>query len=813
MSIFSQAIQASLPTNPNSLVEGVVTNSLSSGMKYGSDPAILVKNNVINVAQINSMTADKAGPNFDRFSILSRPDLFGVTGNFFESAEDLIPISTVTATLGSNFLTDELSQVNPALLIKTPGKEIMKLANNVYKSVSNEAQQAGKAAARGVVQTAKDFARGAVNTFISGAGAANQNVGVVDSRISYAFFGPRDVNDKYVKGQKDKNSDAQKMIGVEPIMNPNYVFRLHSIAEGSGGSDALDQSKSLLDKEMSQGVSTLGNREVTLTNLLKLGDFSKTNVTPYRAADFLWLKHYNRIPLNRLVTLRRYLFPIDDANQRSAYFLKSEKFRGWSNNPVAQMVTYFGGESGNNLSSILSIQASTEWDSDSSELNYVDLFNGQPKDVISVLKQYFESSPIGKTVGTLASSVLPNKLKDISETANVLGAASLMAMGIIDTERYSNLASFQDRYNPYQRGGYLSDLYQQPFNVVKNTKKRRPGLSGGLNSFTLDFEYSLKSIGHINAKAAMLDIMANVLATTHYRGNFWGGEARFFLNKGIFPLLDQKQTINLVSAVWRGDYKAGTDIMIDMFKTAFGSAVNSVEDVVKIINAMRSASEEKNRTNNNALNDIIVGAAGSATKQSENDAASKASALNSLSSIVQNDVLAKFFGIDSSGGASLPSFQALKTGAPVGEWHVTVGNPLKPIAKIGNLICNRVTIKFNDELGSDDFPTEMKVTVSLEPGMPRANQDIESIFNHAGGSLYLPKQREGAPVDEQIETISREAALSQVADFIGLLPNSVAEQVAPRVEGNQLVYGLNPDIDRSDAPRYNLTKDNGGPPP
>lgn len=793
MSIFSQAIQASLSTDPRALIEGSVTNSLSSGMKYGSDPALTVKTNVVNVSQISSTTANKLGPNFDRFSILRLPSEYGVNGNFFESAIDFLPISTVTATLGSNFLTDELNQVNPALLLTHPKAEITKLANNVYKSVSNEAEQAGKAAVRGVIQTAKDFARGAVNTVLLGAQAGSQNVGVTDSRIAYAFSGPKEANSNYLKGQA-KGGSPEKLVGVEPIMNPNYVFRLQTIATKDGGDDSTTQEKSLLDKEMTQGVSTLGNREVTLTNLLKLGDFSKDNQTPYRAADFLWLKHYNKIPLNRLVTLRRYMFPIDDNRQRSPYFDAKEKNRGWSNNPVSQMVTYFGGESGNNLSSILSIQTSTTWSTDSSQLQYVNLFNGLPTDTVTVLKKYAESSALGKTAGTLASALFPvaNKLK-IPDSAEVLGGASLMAMGIIDSERYSGLGSFRDVYNPYTRGGYLSDLYQQPYNVVKETKKREPGLLGGINSFTLDFEYSLKSIGQINAKAAMLDIMANVLATTHYRGNFWGGEARFFLNKGIFPLLDSDQTIKLVSAIWRGDYKNGGTIILNMFKQAFGSTVNSLEDVVKILNAMASASKNKTAEQDKELKDFVVGAGGAVTNQSE--MASKASGLT-FSSIATNDVLAKLFGIDSSGGGPpLPTFQALKTGAPVGEWHLTVGNPFKPIAKIGNLICNRVTIKFNDELGSDDFPTEMKVTVSLEPGMARANQDIESIFNHGGGALYLPKpSTEKDGIDDMIETVSREAALSGVADFAGILPNSVAQQFSTRLEGNQTIIGVNQGI-------------------
>ena len=87
-------------------------------------------------------------------------------------------------------------------------------------------------------------------------------------------------------------------------------------------------------------------------------------------------------------------------------------------------------------------------------------------------------------------------------------------------------------------------------------------------TINIKFEYSLKAIGHINAKAAMLDIMSNILATTHYRGNFWGGEARFYMNKGLFPLFDEAQTIKFVKLIWQGNFDGATQEFQTLIKTA-----------------------------------------------------------------------------------------------------------------------------------------------------------------------------------------------------------------------------------------------------
>jgi hypothetical protein len=79
---------------------------------------------------------------------------------------------------------------------------------------------------------------------------------------------------------------------------------------------------------------------------------------------------------------------------------------------------------------------------------------------------------------------------------------------------------------------------------------------------------------------------------------------------------------------------------------------------------------------------------------------------------------------------------AILTGAPVGEWHLTIGNPCNPIAMIGNLVCNSVNIEFSDTLGPDDFPTGIKATFNLEHGRDRERGEIESIFNRGDGRLY-----------------------------------------------------------------------------
>ena len=72
-----------------------------------------------------------------------------------------------------------------------------------------------------------------------------------------------------------------------------------------------------------------------------------------------------------------------------------------------------------------------------------------------------------------------------------------------------------------------------------------------------------------------------------------------------------------------------------------------------------------------------------------------------------------------------------------GTWHVTIGNPLNPIASIGNLIIDGdVEITHGGPLGLDDFPTEITVKVPLKHAMPRDSVDIQRMFTKGRRSIY-----------------------------------------------------------------------------
>jgi hypothetical protein len=96
---------------------------------------------------------------------------------------------------------------------------------------------------------------------------------------------------------------------------------------------------------------------------------------------------------------------------------------------------------------------------------------------------------------------------------------------------------------------------------------------------------------------------------------------------------------------------------------------------------------------------------------------------------------------------------AMLSGDPTGQWHLTIGNPLNPMAVIGNLACTGTSVTFDGPLGIQDFPEKMIVEVTLKPGRPRDKSDIEAMFNMGRGRFYIEPE-DGVDVNATVNVDS-----------------------------------------------------------
>jgi len=271
--------------------------------------------------------------------------------------------------------------------------------------------------------------------------------------------------------------------------------------------------------------------------------------------------------------------------------------------------------------------------------------------------------------------------------------------------------------DPYNNGPYANKIIG-PVNVINTTKGRDQGLTFA-HKMELVFEYSLRGIGGINTKAAGLDIIANAMLMTSATAPFWGGQNRYLPNAGSGqgdPFLGGSEGR---SAWLRGD-PAG---FLSALKNQFMSIGDNLSDLFN-----------KFFTGDGMSLESIAGGAKDAAKLFMKNSVTESTRVTT-------------------------GIHSLLTGAPVGEWHVCVGPPMNPMMMMGNMIVTNAKIEFSDELGPDDFPAEIKVTITIEHGMPRDKAGIESMFNKGRGRIYaLPKGYEEtlasssqSPVDTSIE--------------------------------------------------------------
>jgi hypothetical protein len=235
-----------------------------------------------------------------------------------------------------------------------------------------------------------------------------------------------------------------------------------------------------------------------------------------------------------------------------------------------------------------------------------------------------------------------------------------------------------------------------PINVIKKMIIQDPGLEFN-HEFELKFQYNLAAHGSINPKMAFLDILSNLLVLTYNNAPFWGGSARYTGN-GTFgsPLGDHDL---LASGDLGGFLKSLISDAGGLLSNTFGNGNGgfSVESVL------------------GGLGDVA------------------------------GDMLGGFLSenLNSPQGAQVAA--AFLSGDPTGKWHVAIGNPMNPIAMIGNLVLDDTTMKLSGPLGRDDFPTELEVTMKFKHGRPRDKSEIEQMFNAGRGRMYFAP--EGDDVD------------------------------------------------------------------
>lgn len=412
----------------------------------------------------------------------------------------------------------------------------------------------------------------------------------------------------------------------------------------------------------------------------------------YQYADFMFCKHLGKISNNYLITLRRFPHPAGD-HINSTNIDGVKEYNGHMPD-IGRLVTWLG-TPGNDMSSILKYDVNLPYKEMRAEIQPrqtgADTGGGLLGGLINIGTPSYRQKMLDGSAGQSGVTFINAAL---SKTG--LGSGNLL-----QAPPNTSWAYYRD----------LSKAYGPVDSIARTHRRSGPEEDGGIkfeHNITLTFDYELRSFDGINTRAAMLDLLANILAVTFTNASYWPGaihgngaaQSNLFANLPIFHMQTPLSFTGVKSAVFDSLKNVGS-----LFNN--GNPIGGLSDVLKVMENLGKS--------------MLTGMVGGA--------------LNAL------------------GRPEREGLNSLLNFSPTGVWHLMIGNPKHPILSMGNMILDNCTIEHYGPLGLDDFPTGLKVTITLKHGMPRDNLKIEHMYMNGDFRIYQHLGNLGYSAWEQAEEL------------------------------------------------------------
>lgn len=510
---------------------------------------------------------------------------------------------------------------------------------------------------------------------------------------SYRFWGrftlrPEPVNTPGKNEQgKVENPELLSMTGTKSLFNNVNAVPFNTLFQINNNAPLTDNQ--IIRKRIRM------RGDCSVRELVRASKAGEMGRSIYNYSDFMYCKYLGRMSNNYLVTLRRFPYPVDDNITYIKQNYQAERQVKQPMPDIGRLVTWMG-TPGNGMSNILKysvLMPYKEMTADIQELNGSQAESGgllgsimnlsSPSYVSETVQGRAGASTIGVAKGLTASLLPSNK--------------NFNARGVFN----SSIANTHSNASENQSWRYHIDQSKPygPVDVISKTHIRQSGKEGGLEfnqEISLVFDYELRSYDNINTKAAFLDLIGNILAVTYTNGKFWGGgfhqngvsQSNAFTNLALWNLGKDGKPVTLSSL--------GDSILTSI--SQIGAAFNNGKPISSggdLVNAMKNLAS--------SLGNILLGGA-----------------LNAL------------------GRPQKQALNSLLSPAPVGLWHLTIGNPKHPIMSMGNMILTGVDISHYGPLGLDDFPTGIKVEIKLKHAKPRDIGGIERMYMFGDYRIYSP---------------------------------------------------------------------------
>jgi hypothetical protein len=304
------------------------------------------------------------------------------------------------------------------------------------------------------------------------------------------------------------------------------------------------------------------------------------------------------------------------------------------------------------------------------------------KSVLDSLGEDFLGKSLGQKIGGAVAVIpLPGFTETIQRTV-------LKKLGIIDDSLETPLPSG----NP---------------NLIKMAKRRQTikseAAGSGLNctvSIQMICEWEQKFISGIDPTIAWQDIIGKILTFATSRSNNYGLKASF--EKTITRWMDYPEKI--------------VEDMVDYIKEGLADAKKEIEKMIKGFETAPKEDPKKEKTEVD-INEL--------KKKAANETLSLIDKITSGLSRQLNKYRIAIEGIA----------RAL-SGAPSTPWHITIGNPLRPVFCSGDMYMSEdLALDLGATLAFNDLPSNIKATFTLTNARPWGLQEIAAKFN--SGSIRV----------------------------------------------------------------------------
>ena len=394
-------------------------------------------------------------------------------------------------------------------------------------------------------------------------------------------------------------------------------------------------------------------------------------------ADFAYCRDFGVYPNNRLVVCRRFSSPQTD----DLTFVKE------SSGPISTIVTWI-----DDTSNLLEFNFGEEWVE--AGVSFIELLNEVGDDM------GMKFGKLGDIFSRLANPI------PMPGATELLQRRILEKLGVIGDSTTSEMI-------PSGTPNLIKESRQR-----KLLKEDTPG-SGLIGKFNIKVKcaWEQKFISGVGPTVIYYDILHTILS-------FGGSQAVFYLGKksnlgGLGKLLD------------RFAKPGGVIEVIKEVMNAFK------DEIVKVGEKIKEAIKELFNGENPPKDAEVDQNDEAAVKKAEEDAKAAGQDAEKKRQDTLNAAVGQVEGIVSSFVETIVKKYRVRalgivtslTGLPSTPWHVTIGNPLRPILSSGDMECSDVNVNLGPQLSFNDLPSYIECEFTLKSARNLGIDEIMSKLN------------------------------------------------------------------------------------